>query len=181
MALKTAANSVYGFTGAQVGLLPCPAIAASVTNYGRKMLDMTRSLIIDRYTKVHGSPADAQVIYGDTDSVMIKFGTKTIEETFELGKQASEYVSSFFPKPIKLEFEKVYCPYLLMNKKRYAGLLWTNEDNHSGIDAKGIETVRRDNCPLVKVVINTVLSKILVDKDANSAIEYCKGIVSDLL
>lgn len=27
-------------------------------------------------------------------------------------------VSATFTKPIKLEFEKVYCPYLLMNKKQ---------------------------------------------------------------
>lgn len=44
-ALKLSANSVYGFTGASVGQLPCLAIAASVTAYGRKILDMTQTLI----------------------------------------------------------------------------------------------------------------------------------------
>lgn len=39
----------------------------------------------------------------------------------ELGKIAAEKISSYFKKPIKLEFEKVYFPYLLMSKKRYAG------------------------------------------------------------
>ncbi len=58
-------------------------------------------------------------------------------------------MTKFFTEPIRLEFEKVYCPYLLMNKKRYAGLLWTRPDKHDRIDAKGIETVRRDNCGLV--------------------------------
>ena len=55
-------------------------------------------------------------------------------------------ISATFIKPIKLEFEKVYCPYLLMNKKKYAGLLHTKPDKYDYIDAKGIETVRRDNC-----------------------------------
>ena len=32
------------------------------------------------------------------------------------------------PPPVKLEFEKVYFPYLLMNKKRYAGLYWTRPE-----------------------------------------------------
>jgi DNA polymerase delta subunit 1 len=41
LALKLACNSVYGFTGASVGQLPCLAIAASVTAYGRKILDLT--------------------------------------------------------------------------------------------------------------------------------------------
>lgn len=58
------------------------------------------------------------VIYGDTDSVMVKFGVKSLEEAMRLGQEAAEYVTSKFIKPIKLEFEKVYFPYLLINKKR---------------------------------------------------------------
>jgi len=41
-----------------------------------------------------------------------------------------------FIKPIKLEFEKVYYPYLLMNKKRYAALLWTNPEKYDKMDCK---------------------------------------------
>lgn len=48
-----------------------------------------------------------QVIYGDTDSVMCKFGTSTVEETMKLGREAAELISSKFVSPIKLEFEKV--------------------------------------------------------------------------
>jgi hypothetical protein len=51
-------------------------------------------------------------------------------------------VTKIFPTPIKLEFEKVYCPYLLMNKKRYAGLLWTRPEKYDKMDTKGLETVR---------------------------------------
>ena len=45
---------------------------------------------------------------------------------------------------------QVYNPYLLISKKRYAGLLWTKPDKWDKIDTKGIETVRRDNCLLVR-------------------------------
>jgi DNA polymerase delta subunit 1 len=48
-------------------------------------------------------------------------------------------VTKSFIKPIKLEFEKVYFPYLLINKKRYAGLYWTNPVKYDKMDAKGIE------------------------------------------
>jgi DNA polymerase delta subunit 1 len=68
-----------------------------------------------------------------------------------------------------------------MAKKRYAGLLWTNADHYDKIDCKGIETVRRDNCPLVKEVVNNVLKKILVERSYEEAINYCKTIISDLL
>lgn len=51
-----------------------------------------------------------------------------------------------------------------MNKKRYAGLLWTNTVKHDKMDCKGIETVRRDNCQLVKDVVDTSLRAILIHK-----------------
>lgn len=59
---------------------------------------------------------------------------------------------------------QVYFPYLLINKKRYAGLYWTNPGKHDKMDCKGIETVRRDNSPLVANLINTCLQLILINR-----------------
>jgi len=171
LALKVSANSVYGITGATVGKLPCLAIASSTTSYGRQMIEKTKSEVEARFNIANGYSHDAQVIYGDTDSVMVKFGPKDLAEAMKLGEEAAEYVSSKFIKPIKLEFEKVYFPYLLINKKRYAGLYWTNPDKYDKMDSKGIETVRRDNCRLVQTVIETVLRKILIDQDLQGAQE----------
>ena len=42
-----------------------------------------------------------EVIYGDTDSVMIKFGTADLGESMRLGNEAAEKVSATFLKPIK--------------------------------------------------------------------------------
>eukprot|EP00887_Chlorella_sp_A99_P006196 scaffold3.g6196.t1 len=158
LALKVSANSVYGFTGATVGALPCLEISSSVTSFGREMIDTTKRLVMERYCRANGYPADADVVYGDTDSV-----------------------SKAFISPIRLEFEKVYSPYLLISKKRYAGLLWTRPDRWDKIDTKGIETVRRDNCLLVRNVVTTCLEKILVGRDPDAAAAYVKGVISDLL
>jgi DNA polymerase elongation subunit (family B) len=43
--VQVSANSVYGFTGAVIGILPCLAISASVTAYGREMIMKTRALV----------------------------------------------------------------------------------------------------------------------------------------
>ena len=80
---------------------------------------------------------------------MVCFGVDDVKAAMDLGLEAAAEVSKAFVKPIKLEFEKVYNPYLLISKKRYAGLLWTKPDRWDKIDTKGIETVRRDNCLLV--------------------------------
>lgn len=128
------------------------------------MIEKTKQEVESHYKIANGYKHDAIVIYGDTDSVMVKFGVKTIEEAMELGREAAEVVTAKFIKPIKLEFEKVYFPYLLINKKRYAGLYFTRPDKYDKMDCKGLETVRRDNCPLVSNMMNTCLQKLLIDR-----------------
>ncbi|CAH0561401.1 unnamed protein product [Brassicogethes aeneus] len=181
LAYKISANSVYGFTGAQVGKLPCLEISGSVTAYGRTMIEQTKQEVEQHYRIENGYETDAKVIYGDTDSVMVNFKVKTLERSMELGREAAELISAKFIKPIKLEFEKVYFPYLLINKKRYAGLYFTTPEKYDKMDCKGIETVRRDNCTLVVDVINTCLQKLLIDRDPDGAINYAKLVISDLL
>lgn len=128
------------------------------------MIEQTKQVVEQHYCIANGFPSDAKVIYGDTDSVMVDFHVKTLEESMKLGREAAEHISTKFVKPIKLEFEKVYYPYLLINKKRYAGLYFTKTDKYDKMDCKGIETVRRDNCTLVVDVINKCLQKLLIDK-----------------
>ncbi|KAF2865478.1 DNA polymerase family B-domain-containing protein [Massariosphaeria phaeospora] len=181
LALKVSANSVYGLTGATNGKLPCLAIASSTTSYGRQMIERTKAEVEKKYTIANGYDNDAEVIYGDTDSVMVKFGTDDLRKSMELGQEAADFVSGKFIKPIKLEFEKVYYPYLLINKKRYAGLLYTDPNKWDKMDTKGIETVRRDNCRLVQTVIETSLRMLLIDKDEEGAQKFVKETISDLL
>ena len=47
--------------------------------------------------------------------------------------------------------------------------------------AQGIETVRRDNCLLVRNVVTTSLEKILMEKDVVGAQGYVRNTISDLL
>jgi DNA polymerase delta subunit 1 len=182
LALKVTANSVYGFTGAaRQGQLPCLQISASVTAFGREMIMQTKRLVEERYRIQNGYEYDAEVIYGDTDSVMIKFGYSDLAKCMELGREAAPFVSQTFVRPIQLEFEKCYYPYLLISKKRYAGLFWTKTTHWDKLDCKGIETVRRDNAPIIAKLLTECLDRILIHKDVNSAIQYAKSVISDLL
>ncbi|KAB1274909.1 DNA polymerase delta catalytic subunit [Camelus dromedarius] len=182
LALKVSANSVYGFTGAQVGKLPCLEISQSVTGFGRQMIEKTKQLVESKYTVENGYSANAKVVYGDTDSVMCRFGISSVAEAMALGREAADWVSGHFPSPIRLEFEKVYFPYLLISKKRYAGLLFSSRpDAHDRMDCKGLEAVRRDNCPLVANLVTASLRRLLIDRDPAGAVAHAQDVISDLL
>jgi len=69
----------------------------------------------------------------------------------------------------------------IVSKKRYAGVYWTKSDKYDKIDTKGMENVRRDNCSLVRNLLNKVLRTILLDRDLPGSAELVKNTVSDLL
>lgn len=89
--LQISANSVYGFTGATIGKLPCLAISSSVTAYGRQMIEQTKQVVESEYSVANGREHDAKVIYGDTDSVMVKFGCSDLETVMALGKFVNKH------------------------------------------------------------------------------------------
>jgi DNA polymerase delta subunit 1 len=83
---QISANSVYGFTGATIGKLPCLAISSSVTSFGRQMIEKTKQEVEAEYCIANGHKYDAEVIYGDTDSVMVKFGPTDLEAVMAMGR-----------------------------------------------------------------------------------------------
>lgn len=77
---------MYGFTGATVGKLPCLPISTSVTAFGRQMIEYTKQQVESNFNTDNGYDHDAEVIYGDTDSVMVKFGCSDLKTAMELGE-----------------------------------------------------------------------------------------------
>lgn len=185
LALKLSANSVYGFTGAMNGPLPCLEVAGAVTAYGREMIQATKRLVEMQFTQEKGYACDAEVLYGDTDSVMVRFGSDdtSLEQTMQLSQEAARVCSEAFPHPVRLEFEKVYRPFLLMNKKRYAGLAFTSTDRAPEMETKGLETVRRDWSDLVRQGLEQTLRLLLQPDNSDGtpkAVAYVQGLVEDL-
>lgn len=184
LAYKISMNSVYGFTGAGKGMLPCVAIAATVTREGRHMIEQTKELV-EREFK------GAIVRYGDTDSVMVEFdmegrtGKEALEYSWHLGEIAAEKCNKLFKKPKNLELEKVYWPYILYSKKRYAAKMWTKdkkgEMNMDYVDVKGLQLVRRDNIKYVREVSKDVLDIILDSNDPEPAKKLARTRAKELL
>jgi len=183
LAYKISMNSVYGFTGASKGMLPLVAIASTVTMRGRQMIEETKNYVEANFP-------GAKVRYGDTDSVMVEFdvgnrtGQDAIDYSWHLGEEAAEQCTKLFKAPNDLELEKVYCPYFLYSKKRYAAKMY--EKNKLGviafkkIDVKGLQVVRRDNCPYVREVCKDILDLILGSNDPLPPIQRARQAAKDL-
>ena len=184
LAYKISMNSVYGFTGAGKGILPCVPIASTTTSKGRSMIEETKNYVEANFP-------GAKVRYGDTDSVMVEFdvgdrkGEEAIAYSWEVGERAAEECSALFKKPNNLELEKVYWPYFLYSKKRYAAKLWTKgKDGNMHmdyIDIKGLQVVRRDNTPHVREVCKELLDVILTSSDPGPPKELAKERAIELL
>jgi len=184
LAYKISMNSVYGFTGAGKGILPCVPIASTTTSKGRSMIEETKNYVEKNFP-------GAKVRYGDTDSVMVEFdvgdrkGEEAIAYSWEVGERAAEECSALFKKPNNLELEKVYWPYFLYSKKRYAAKLWTkgkDDKMHMDyIDVKGLQLVRRDNTPHVREVCKELLDVVLTSSDPGPPKELAKERAIELL
>lgn len=133
------------------------------------------------------------MILKNTDSIYTQFtlpgqenmtDDEKLEKIFEVSTECANRISATFKKPIELEMEKVMYPCLLFSKKRYVNRYYEKTKNGiecSGIDAKGIQIVRRDNCKLVKKICNPVLEKIMYEKDVEGAMKVAREHINRLL
>lgn len=178
LALKVGCNSVYGACGASEeagGKFPLQAISATTTFQGREAMVIKKKILPERFPGI-------EIIYGDTDSVMVTFDdVGTLEACLQRGEEAAEFVTNHFASMgltrMILEFEKVYLPYLLENKKRYAGLKYEPDKGkmvEKGIDCKGIETERKDTMPFTQSAMNAVLDVLLYKADEVLAFDTFK-------
>ena len=150
LSLKLLSNVIYGYTSASFsGRMPCPEIADSIVILGRTSLESAMRTA-ERLGGV--------VVYGDTDSLFVKLPGRSVPEAFEFGARLVQEVNSTHPWPMKLILEKVYSCCTLVTKKRYVGRAYDSVDAEPRIDAKGIETIRRDTCPAVAVTVERIIT-----------------------
>ncbi|CAL1695850.1 unnamed protein product [Somion occarium] len=169
LGLKFIANVTYGYTSATFsGRMPAVEIADSIVQSGRETLEKAIRTIDS--TKKWG----AKVVYGDTDSVFVYLRGKTKEQAFRIGQDMVDTITAMNPAPVKLKFEKVYLPCVLLAKKRYVGFKFENPDDVEPVfDAKGIETVRRDGVPAQQKMVETCLKILFRTQDLSRVKDYC--------
>ncbi|KAF6004615.1 DNA polymerase zeta catalytic subunit [Cyanidiococcus yangmingshanensis] len=168
-AMKYIANVTYGYTSASFsGRMPCAEIADAIVSAGRQAMEQIVAYVEATWGASHG----ARVVYGDTDSIFVHLPAVSREQAFQLGRAMAEQCTALFPDPVRLKLEKVYSRSLLLAKKRYVGWAFESETQRVGIlDAKGIETVRRDSCGLVQKILERALRLLFTGNNDLSPIK----------
>uniref|UniRef100_A0A0N5C422 DNA polymerase n=1 Tax=Strongyloides papillosus TaxID=174720 RepID=A0A0N5C422_STREA len=175
LSLKLLANVTYGYTAANFsGKMPCFNVADAIVSSGRCTLERAVKTIEEKCRDLWSN--GLEVVYGDTDSVFVHVrGGCSLEKAIEIGNEVARRITKENPPPVVLKFEKVMNPCVLLSKKRYVGYSYESVDQiEPKFDAKGIECVRRDNCPFVSKEIEKFL-KVLFDKNMVEALSYLKS------
>jgi len=111
-ALKIMSNAFYGHFGYPRAKIYSMDIAKSITAFGRETIRKTKEFIEKNF--------GYKVIYGDTDSVMVKVPFEKLEEMKKAGEEVAKKVTSVLKGIMELELEKIFKRFLPLTKKRYA-------------------------------------------------------------
>tara|TARA_B100001287_G_scaffold276808_1_gene289617 strand:+ start:874 stop:4872 length:3999 start_codon:yes stop_codon:yes gene_type:complete len=188
LAYKVTANSVYGQLGAKTSTIFKMELAACTTSVGRERLTVDAKNGVKMWAKDNGYE-EPEVVYGDTDSVFVKFsrrnkqgilleGKEALEHCIKCGEESGEYIKNLMDsegkQPQVLEYEKTFWPFILISKKRYTGDKYEFNTVDKKRTAMGIVLKRRDNAPIVKYVFGHVIEKIMIEKDFKATVEWLK-------
>jgi len=175
LAYKVVANSIYGQAGARTSPIRNMFVAACTTAAGRRALQFAR--------RVAESEFGGDVVYGDTDSIFVKFPTKDVAESIRMGMECGNSISKQMRKPYKIAYEKTFYPFILFCRKRYVGMKYEEDPNPAKAKrmSMGVVLKRRDNAPIVKDVFGGALDVLLLERDIKKAQSFVKDMLIKIL
>ncbi|KQC07365.1 MAG: DNA polymerase [Methanolinea sp. SDB] len=181
--LKVIMNTYYGVSGYSRFRLYDREIGSAITSVGRAIIEHTRRVIEEM---------GYSVIYGDTDSCMIKLPPGPLEETLDAARMIERAVNESYAEFAKSElnaethyfsikFEKVYRRFFQAGKKkRYAGhLIWKEGSVVDQVDVVGFEIRRSDYPAITKTVQKRVMEMILKGEGYESVKAYLGNVIRD--
>jgi len=173
LAYKVVANSIYGQLGSRTSPIRKMCVAACTTAVGRRSLLFAKSTV----------EADgAEVVYGDTDSIFVKFPGKDLVGAIKAGQDAAAKITKGCPhSAFVIGYEKTFYPFILFCRKRYVGMKYEEDPTKCKRASMGIVLKRRDNAPIVKDVYGGALDIILEDKDVRKAADFVKTMLMKVL
>jgi DNA polymerase delta subunit 1 len=124
------------------------------------------------YEKEIDINVDMEVVYGDTDSIMIRMKynrddfIQNRKDSFKLGEECARILTDdiFNRKPIEMEAENIYNPFIMLTRKRYTAKKYEDPENvlkTKGIITKGLATTRRDYSPMIQKCLKSIIEEIM--------------------
>lgn len=122
----------------------------------------------------HKSKVGQKKIKYDTDHHALEMG-------IEMGILSGILINMLMPVPHDLEYEKTFWPFIIITKKRYVGNLYEYDPNKFKEKSMGIVLKRRDNAPVVKLVVGGIVNKILNERSGQAAVEFLRKSIENIM